>query len=197
MLTPHPLLVPWSRKSRAIPLLPLWAVWQGCTLPFNFILLFRKFSYHWSILLLSWLNSMHMNLPPGFSTLYASSSTASMCVTFLMPKAIVYAVNEASLTGSFSASPWSQLICSQLKPNFLARNWPTSSMALLMSHNVTQAFRCPAAFRYFRNLNAMSPEIRVSACQNSIIAEPRNIMLCGNWVVVAQNTSLIFIGPHV
>jgi hypothetical protein len=26
-LTPHPLLVPWSRKSRAIPLLALWAVW--------------------------------------------------------------------------------------------------------------------------------------------------------------------------
>ena len=25
-LTPHPLLVPWSRKRRAIPLLPLWAV---------------------------------------------------------------------------------------------------------------------------------------------------------------------------
>jgi len=25
-LTTHPLLVPWSRKSRAIPLLPLWAV---------------------------------------------------------------------------------------------------------------------------------------------------------------------------
>ena len=25
-LTPHPLLVPWSRKSRAIPLLPLWVV---------------------------------------------------------------------------------------------------------------------------------------------------------------------------
>jgi len=25
-LTPHPLLVPWSRKSRAIPPLPLWAV---------------------------------------------------------------------------------------------------------------------------------------------------------------------------
>jgi len=24
--TPHPLLVPWSRKSRAIPPLPLWAV---------------------------------------------------------------------------------------------------------------------------------------------------------------------------
>ena len=26
-LTPHPLLLPWSRKSRAIPLLPLWAIW--------------------------------------------------------------------------------------------------------------------------------------------------------------------------
>jgi len=26
MLTPHPFLVPWSKKSRAIPLLPLWAV---------------------------------------------------------------------------------------------------------------------------------------------------------------------------
>jgi hypothetical protein len=25
-LTPHPLLVPWSRKGRAIPLHPLWAV---------------------------------------------------------------------------------------------------------------------------------------------------------------------------
>ena len=25
-LTPHPLLVPWSWKSRAIPLLPVWAV---------------------------------------------------------------------------------------------------------------------------------------------------------------------------
>jgi DNA-binding transcriptional LysR family regulator len=25
-LTPHSLLEPWSRKSRAIPLLPLWAV---------------------------------------------------------------------------------------------------------------------------------------------------------------------------
>jgi len=25
-LTPHPFLVPWSRKRRAIPLLPLWAV---------------------------------------------------------------------------------------------------------------------------------------------------------------------------
>jgi len=43
-LTPHPLLVPRSRKSKAIPLLPLWAVGlhrasmsvQGCTLPLWF-----------------------------------------------------------------------------------------------------------------------------------------------------------------
>jgi len=26
-ITPHPLLVPWSRRSGVIPLLPLWAVW--------------------------------------------------------------------------------------------------------------------------------------------------------------------------
>jgi len=26
MVTTHPLLVPWSRKSRGIPLLPLWVV---------------------------------------------------------------------------------------------------------------------------------------------------------------------------
>ena len=28
-LTTHPLLVPWSKKSRAIPLLPLWAIRPG------------------------------------------------------------------------------------------------------------------------------------------------------------------------
>ena len=43
-LTPHPLLAPWSRKTGAIPLLPLCAVepvqslsvLQGCTLPFTY-----------------------------------------------------------------------------------------------------------------------------------------------------------------
>jgi len=46
-LTPHPLLVPWSRKSRAIPLLPLRAVrpvqslsaLQGCTVLLLLLLL--------------------------------------------------------------------------------------------------------------------------------------------------------------
>ena len=47
-LTPHPLLVPWSRKSRAIPLLPLWAVrpvqsLSACTrVHFTFLLYNRR-----------------------------------------------------------------------------------------------------------------------------------------------------------
>jgi hypothetical protein len=38
-LTPHSLLVPLSWKSRAIPLLPLWAVRpvRGCTSPFTYL----------------------------------------------------------------------------------------------------------------------------------------------------------------
>ena len=48
-LAPHPLLVPWSRKSRAIPLLPLWAVrsvqsLSACTrahFTFTFTYMFR------------------------------------------------------------------------------------------------------------------------------------------------------------
>jgi hypothetical protein len=42
-LTPYPLLVPWSRKGRAVPLLPLWAVQpvqslSACTrVQFNFV----------------------------------------------------------------------------------------------------------------------------------------------------------------
>jgi hypothetical protein len=31
-LTAHPLFMPWSRKSRAVPLLPLWAVRPGQSL---------------------------------------------------------------------------------------------------------------------------------------------------------------------
>ena len=42
-LTPHPLLVLWSRKGKAIPLLPLWAIWpvqslSACTSVHFFIL---------------------------------------------------------------------------------------------------------------------------------------------------------------
>jgi len=46
-LTPHPLLVPWSRKGRAIPLLPLWAIQpvqslSACTRAhFTFFYLYR------------------------------------------------------------------------------------------------------------------------------------------------------------
>jgi hypothetical protein len=50
-LTPHPLLVPWSRKGRAIPLLPLWAVrpvqsLSACTrVHFTFTFTRRLFLY--------------------------------------------------------------------------------------------------------------------------------------------------------
>jgi hypothetical protein len=53
-LTPHPLLVPWSRKGRAVPLLPLWAArtvqsFSACTrvrltLPYsNYVCISRMF----------------------------------------------------------------------------------------------------------------------------------------------------------
>ena len=46
-LTPYPVLVPWSRKSRAIPLLPLWAVrpvqsLSACTRVHFTFLFFRR-----------------------------------------------------------------------------------------------------------------------------------------------------------
>ena len=57
-LTLHPLLVPWSRKSRAIPLLPLWALRpvqsrSGCTvrgrsLPFFFTVMEQVGSFLYS-----------------------------------------------------------------------------------------------------------------------------------------------------
>jgi len=56
-LTPHPLLVPWSRKSRAIPLFPLWTVrpvqsLSACTwVHFTFTLLYKwclgKMMFNW------------------------------------------------------------------------------------------------------------------------------------------------------
>jgi hypothetical protein len=49
MLTPRPILVPWSWMGRAIPLLPLWAVWpvqslSACT-RVRFTL--RYYRTHW------------------------------------------------------------------------------------------------------------------------------------------------------
>ena len=51
-LTPYPLLLPWSRKSRAMPLFPLWAVGPvrslgACTrvhFTFTFVFLFIRYS---------------------------------------------------------------------------------------------------------------------------------------------------------
>jgi len=60
MLTPHPLLVPWSRKGRAIPLLPLWVVrpvqsLSACTrVTFTFFFFIRTMTQchhnHWLVL---------------------------------------------------------------------------------------------------------------------------------------------------
>ena len=49
-LTPHSLLVPWSRKSRAIPLLALWAVrpvqsHSACTTVHLYLYLYLYFPY--------------------------------------------------------------------------------------------------------------------------------------------------------
>jgi len=60
MLTPHPLLVPWSRKGRAIPLLPLWAVrpvqsFSACTrVHFTFTFTMRVAKYATSRLPAIW-----------------------------------------------------------------------------------------------------------------------------------------------
>ena len=64
-LNSHPLLVPWSRKSRAIPLLPLWAVrpvqsLSACTrVHFTFTLL--KFTFQFTVSPQD-INTQHMQL---------------------------------------------------------------------------------------------------------------------------------------
>jgi len=73
-LTPHPLLVPWSRKGRAIPLLPLWAVrpvqsLSACTREhFTFYFTFMQ---HWVfVTLCGWLSSMQGGIPPCISVIH-------------------------------------------------------------------------------------------------------------------------------
>jgi len=76
-LTTHPLLVPWSRKSRAIPLLPLWAVrpvqsLSACTTAIfcvNYIFCSRV---HWNITAVAWSN------PDGF-LLLEGCERSSVC----------------------------------------------------------------------------------------------------------------------
>ena len=50
-LTHHPLLVPWSRKSRAIPLLPLWGIQPlqslGACTRVHFTLLYSIHELNW------------------------------------------------------------------------------------------------------------------------------------------------------
>jgi hypothetical protein len=68
-LTPHPFLVPWSWKSRAVPLLPLWAVrlvqslsaYTRVTFTFTFYC-FRTRKYA----LLAQVKSYNFGMPPCF-----------------------------------------------------------------------------------------------------------------------------------
>jgi hypothetical protein len=72
-LTPHLLLVPWSRKSRALPLLPLWAVrpvnnlgaWTRVDFTFTFTYLsgnqtntFKHFIYLEHNIYKKWINAV-------------------------------------------------------------------------------------------------------------------------------------------
>ena len=62
---PSPLLVPWSWKGRAIPLLPLWAVWpvqslSACT-RVHFTSLLLPPEYKWKALLLKPTCSIYFN----------------------------------------------------------------------------------------------------------------------------------------
>ena len=52
-LTPHPLLVPWSWKSRAIPLLPLWAVW-----PVQSLSACTRVHFIFTLFILVWLHTL-------------------------------------------------------------------------------------------------------------------------------------------
>ena len=60
MLTPHPILVPWSRKNRVIPLLPLWAVrpvqsLSACTrVHFNF-------TFHYTVIVVQLSNKCRIS----------------------------------------------------------------------------------------------------------------------------------------
>ena len=86
-LTPHSLLLQWSRKSRAIPLLPLWAVrpvqsLSACTsvhfaLPYLHITVHTAKKIVWSITLLTHIIRKYgiLNLP---------TRTARLSVTFML-----------------------------------------------------------------------------------------------------------------
>jgi hypothetical protein len=80
-LTPHPLLVPWSRKGRAVPLLPLWAVRpvhsvSACTRVhfYLYCAIFRELltvdfaTQHFLILRSQFLPGIHTSVPAEIST---------------------------------------------------------------------------------------------------------------------------------
>jgi hypothetical protein len=122
-LTPHPLLVPWSRKGRAIPLLPLWTVWpvqclSACTRVHLFFTLIKCRS-EWTIHLrqcmdlstnhdlrtirittsLSILSTRPPKCKPLFSRVDCDSlKPARLLICVLLIPAILIAANGASVT---------------------------------------------------------------------------------------------------
>ena len=72
-LTPHPLLVPWSWKGRAIPLLPLWAVrpvqsLSACTRAQFTFFFFLVEGYWWEKIYVGGKETLQLSLcPPQFS----------------------------------------------------------------------------------------------------------------------------------
>ena len=114
--------------------------------------------YHLIAGLFTWLNSRHMNRPPGFRTLYASSRACWTLVTFRIPNAIVYRSIELSSKGSCWASAHSQDKTSfSATFNLKALSLPTSSMAWFISQTIILEF--PPCSRTWRAiLKAMSPE---------------------------------------
>ncbi len=82
------------------------------------------------------LNYKHMNRPPGFNTLSASSRAFLVRGTFLNPNEIVYASNVLSSKGNSSAFAQINSIYSFGKPIWFALTCPSSSMLWLMSRTV-------------------------------------------------------------
>jgi hypothetical protein len=76
-LTPHPLLVPWSWKSRAILLLPLWAV-----LPVHSLTACTRVTFTFSYDYPSTLSLKHSCIFPAFAWVEISSHGSSWAPAF-------------------------------------------------------------------------------------------------------------------
>ena len=121
-LTPHPLLVTWSRKSIAIPLLPLWAVWpvqslSACTVqlylysPYGPYGLYRasvpvQGYTHWVSTLNQVFTPLHnlkyqMLLLCPLCSVYRKGRTVSSYISFLLKQYSRFLLQRRNLTMSW------------------------------------------------------------------------------------------------